>query len=260
MFRHYGKNAWKVRVINISMYAALLGVVGCGSYFGYTKLQLVYQEYKVKKEKEQEESFQESLSKEEYEESFMEERTTESSVENEPATLIVSNQIESTIAETELVETTEEEKIHHYEYYIADVTWEEAQYSCFKKGGHLVTFDSEEEFSFVLDQIIDKGYDNIKFYIGAKREPDEKEYRWMNEDEGYYGEVINESNHWLNGEPSFYDAELEANQGIRVDECCVNMFYYQDEARWVWNDIPNDLLGAASYYSGKIGFICEYDD
>ena len=162
------------------------------------------------------------------------------------------------VMESSKKEVPLEDKV--YECYIADLTWEEAYQKCVDRGGHLVTFDSEEEFFFVVDQIIDKGYDNIKFYIGAKRESGIEEYRWFNSTGEYYGKVINNSSHWLSGEPSFYDAELEANKGIRVDECCVNMFYYQDEARWVWNDIPNDLLSAASYYSGKIGFICEYDD
>ena len=157
-------------------------------------------------------------------------------------------------------EIQEVNEIHSYEIYVTDVTWEEACQRCIELGGHLVTFDSEEELLEVLNKIAEEGYDNIKFYIGAKRESGIAEYRWFNSDGEYYGKSINDSSHWLSGEPSFYDAELEANKGIRVEECCVNMFYYQDEARWVWNDIPNDLLGAASYYSGKIGFICEYDD
>lgn len=29
--------------------------------------------------------------------------------------------------------------------------------------------------------------------------------------------------------------------------------------QWVWNDVPDDILSVASFYSGKIGYICEYE-
>lgn len=146
-----------------------------------------------------------------------------------------------------------------YEFYVADATWEDAYWKCIEMGGHLATFDPDEDYELILGTIAANGYDNIKFYIGAKRELDSEEYRWLDENGNYYGGSINGSGNWMIGEPSFYDTELEKNQNIRMDEDCVNMFYYSEENRWVWNDIPNDLLGAASYYSGKIGFICEYE-
>lgn len=146
-----------------------------------------------------------------------------------------------------------------YEFYVADATWEDAYWKCIELGGHLATFDDEEDYALILHTIASNGYDNIKFYIGAKRELNSDNYRWLDESGNYYGSSINDSDNWMIGEPSFYDTELEKNQNIQLDEYCVNMFYYSEENRWVWNDIPNDLLEAASYYSGKVGFICEYE-
>ena len=60
--------------------------------------------------------------------------------------------------------------------------------------------------------------------------------------------------YWLTGEPSFYDNSL------LQDEMYMNMFYVSKEERWVWNDVPDDLIAVAEFYSGTVGYICEYED
>ena len=39
----------------------------------------------------------------------------------------------------------------------------------------------------------------------------------------------------------------------------MDMFYVSKLEKWVWNDAPNDILSVAAGYSGKIGYICEYE-
>jgi len=56
----------------------------------------------------------------------------------------------------------------------------------------------------------------------------------------------------MRNEPSYQDGDVQEN--------CLDIFYYKDEGRWVWNDIPNNVLQNVSYFSGKIGYICEYED
>lgn len=55
----------------------------------------------------------------------------------------------------------------------------------------------------------------------------------------------------VSGEPSFQDADIE--------ETCVNIHYNSEENRWVWNDVPEDILSEVPYYSGRIGYIVEYE-
>lgn len=146
-----------------------------------------------------------------------------------------------------------------YELIVADVTWTEAYQDCLKRGGHLVSINSDEEYQEILRQIADEDMGNIKFWLGGRRDgADSQEYRWINEDGTYERVILNQEepyvSYWLTGEPSFYDGS--ASQ----DEMYMNMFYVSKEKRWVWNDVPDDLIAIAEYYSGTVGYICEYEN
>ena len=56
----------------------------------------------------------------------------------------------------------------------------------------------------------------------------------------------------MTGEPSFSDKDTQEN--------CLDIFYYQKEDRWVWNDVPDDILKTVPEYAGKLGYICEYEN
>lgn len=58
----------------------------------------------------------------------------------------------------------------------------------------------------------------------------------------------------LSGEPS-YQGETPEDQ-----EMYLNMFYRGKEERWVWNDVPNDIIAVVNSYSGTVGYICEYEN
>lgn len=147
--------------------------------------------------------------------------------------------------------------IHQYTYLLDDCTWTEAFYKAQEAGGYLARINSLEEFNYIAEQLEDMGYEEKQFRIGGRRDKDSMEYYWVDEYNVLYGDQINTSvywctDKWMQNEPSFVDGE--------IDECYLDIFYYEGEGRWVMNDVPNDIISIVPYYSGKIGYIIEYEN
>ena len=162
--------------------------------------------------------------------------------------------------ENEQINENDQTKEHYYEFYIEDCTWEEAYQSCLDKGGYLVRFDSTEEYYSVISQIEQQGYQNKIFWLGGIQY--DGKYWWIRHDSDtnsdWIGDIcLNEeypfSDLWLEGEPSYYDEQTDSYEDK------MDMFYVSKLEKWVWNDVPNDILSVAAGYSGKIGYICEYE-
>lgn len=189
---------------------------------------------------------------------------TEKTVENDVKDEIQEEKAtENGMQETEDTEPVyhedDEYGIHTYELIIDDVTWTEAYNACLAKGGYLVRINSDEEYQEILEQIVNEDKRNIKFWLGGARDTaDVYEYHWIYEDGISGSTILNEDepfrSYWLDGEPSFY------NKSDSQDEMYMNMFYVSKEGRWVWNDVPNDLITVVEYYSGTVGYICEYEN
>lgn len=157
-----------------------------------------------------------------------------------------------------VVNASTEEQIHRYEYIREDCTWEQALANCKARGGYLVRINNTEEYNYILDEIYAQGMEDVHFYIGGRRDPEGTEYYWVDDENRLYGERVDSSeywcrNEWMLGEPSFRDEAMD------IEEECLDIFYYKDIGRWVWNDVPNDVLSVMPTYSGKIGYICEYE-
>jgi len=153
--------------------------------------------------------------------------------------------------------------VHRYELFIGDVTWTQAYQDCVNRGGYLVHINSQEEFDAVTNQIIQENKTDYTFWIGARCDPSYSEhlsYRWLNSDGSYSKDRIDNASYmpfWLPGEPSYSEIN---DDGEQIVENCVDMFYRKSAGRFYWNDVPDDIISAASYYAGKIGYICEYED
>lgn len=149
----------------------------------------------------------------------------------------------------------EEEGIHRYSYIIADCGWNEAFERAQSMGGYLAHINSEEEFDYIVSEIESLDYSNIQFYIGGSRAADSSDYYWINEEKQPYGESLNAamgSWFWMDGEPSYSDEGVE--------EMYLNILYYKAGERWVGNDVPENIVTSFAIFSGKIGYIIEYED
>lgn len=147
--------------------------------------------------------------------------------------------------------------IHRYDYVVSDCTWEEAYQNCLKAGGYLVRINSLDEYNYIIDQINQKQMSNIQFKIGGRRAEGSQDYYWVDESNQLYGEKVNSDSYWtkdiwLSGEPSYSDGNVEENY--------LDIFYYGTENRWVLNDVPNNIISSAPEFSGKLGYICEYEN
>lgn len=145
---------------------------------------------------------------------------------------------------------------HVYYLVLSDCTWSEAFERASEAGGYLVNIGGWTEYSTILNKIIDFGLQDYRFRIGAKREKNSREYHWIDEDGEPGSEVINDPSYWswtrwITGGPSFY-----ANG---FDETVISVFLSTQEHRWVWNDVPDDIVASSKYFSGRVGYIVEFD-
>lgn len=147
-------------------------------------------------------------------------------------------------------------EIHSYQFVIADVTWQEAAQRCRDNGGYLVNINSQEEYDYILSLISAYDMGEVIWWLGGCRQDNSYDYTWILENGYLSGEILNGDakyqNYWLSGEPSFGNEQ--------VKEQYLTMFYHTPSNGYVWNDVPNDVVATASFYTGKLGYICEYND
>lgn len=156
-------------------------------------------------------------------------------------------------------EDISEEGIHSYEFVVKDCSWNEAFADCLSRGGYLVRINSQEEYDYILGEIVNRGMDSVHFYLGGRRDTEGTEYCWVDQNNQLYGEMLNSMEswgyaQWLAGEPSYEDP------GIHIPEEYLNMFYLEREGRFVWADVPDDIPSVVPAFSGKVGYIVEYEE
>ena len=150
--------------------------------------------------------------------------------------------------------------IHKYELVIDDCTWTEACDRASSAGGYLARIESREELDHIINQINKEGKDRIQFKLGARRDESGSDYYWVDADNHFIqsGDALNSGTYWasdvwLANEPSYYD------KGVGVDEMYLTMYYNKSVQRWVWNDVSNDTVSVVPAFSGKLGYIIEFE-
>ncbi len=155
---------------------------------------------------------------------------------------------------------------HRYELIVEDLTWTEADTLCREKGGYLAAITSWEELERIQEQMIAENKTDITFFVGAKN-PMERNmggtwgYHWFEPESGAKYDMLELYaalfGFWLDDEPSYTGL---TEDGAEVIEDCVVLLYREADERCYINDVPDDILSAAPSYSGKVGYICEYDE
>lgn len=147
---------------------------------------------------------------------------------------------ENAPAASAIPEPSETPREHGYELVIEDVSWTEAAEKCKEMGGHLVTINTQDEFDTVVKMAEEAGVPRI--WIGCHRV--DGELVWENDETGI--EV------WAKGEPSYVDIN---------DQVAEDYIMLWDNNGWGYNDNRNDpIADYPEWYSGTVGFICEYGD
>ncbi|MCM1126303.1 MAG: C-type lectin domain-containing protein [Lachnospiraceae bacterium] len=146
---------------------------------------------------------------------------------------------------------------HYYKLVEADMTWTEAEAACRKWGGYLATITSWEEFERIQEQIIQEEKTDIAFWIGAARRGAITDFYCLEPgmDLGYSMLSLYKalwSGFWWE-KPRLIEADEGAEEGF------VMMRYSSDDGRYYYWDIPDDILAVRPTFTGKIGYICEYD-
>lgn len=149
-----------------------------------------------------------------------------------------------------------ENTIHYYQFVVADVTWQEAAQRCRNNGGYLVNINSQEEYEYILSLIAEHNLGEVIWWLGGCRQEGSYDYTWIVENGNLGSEILNRDEkylgYWLSGEPSFGDEQ--------TTEQYITMFYHLSTNSHIWNDVPNDIISIAPFYSGKLGYICEYTE
>lgn len=156
---------------------------------------------------------------------------------------------------------------HRYELVEGDMTWEEARRECSLRGGYLAAITSWEELEQMKELIAAEGKEDISFWVGANLERGLKGdselswgFHWIDPNAGSAYDMLALFNalwgFWIGSAP---DYEGQTEDGRTVKEYCVMLIYRQEDDRCYIRDMPEDILSAFPSYTGKIGYICEYD-
>ncbi|MCR5576558.1 MAG: protein kinase [Oscillospiraceae bacterium] len=144
-------------------------------------------------------------------------------------------------------------KEHEYKIFKDDVSWTDAQKKCEGMGGHLVVIENAAELEQVIAMAEAEGISRV--WIGCHRggdsydDPENRPYLWEGKDpsfEGYF--------RWAKGEPTYVDNDDTG----RHDEDYIMLW---DHNGWAYNDNRDDPChDYPEFYSGTMGYVCEFND
>lgn len=142
----------------------------------------------------------------------------------------------------EVPEETTTAGIHIYEVITDDIDWTSAQEEASTRGGHLVTFDTEAEYAYVLSLLTNMNKEHLHLWIGAGR--DGSQFYWIDGKGEFYGSVLNSPDHWIY--PFWGETQEQYGQ----------MYYSRELQKWIIGYGPN---GSNDATNGTGGYIIEWD-
>ncbi len=96
----------------------------------------------------------------------------------------------------------------------------------------------------------------VIYYVGGQRDTSGSTYYQTSK--GGSGLTKNpvsvNASRWLSGEPSLVDL----NNG--ADETVLAINYMKEYDQWYLNDVPENILTYSPEFSGKIGYIAEFEE
>lgn len=151
---------------------------------------------------------------------------------------------------------------HRYELIYADVSWDEAQEICNKKGGYLAVITSQEEVDRITELFnidSEKNVDDVEIcYIGCRGTYEMDNRRWI---------LTNGNTSVISGGEIYVDelTDSEWYSGLEVKceneeaDCgfCIYRNYFDSFKMYMG---PQNIIESNPELSGKVGFICEYDE
>ena len=148
---------------------------------------------------------------------------------------------------------------HSYELFTGDLTWEEAQRACVEKGGYLATITSPEERQIITELIEAENKTEYSFYVGFKAfcriDGVLQEEGWIEKD----GSLC-DGHSFTDFEFYFFPGYDYNNEEWDFTLGQIGLMKYSNETNKIYKfEAPMNLLSYAPQYSGKIGFICEYE-
>ena len=144
--------------------------------------------------------------------------------------------------------------IHTYAFIQGTCSWNAARQDAIDRGGHLVCFETEEEYLYVLS-LLEKEPDLCYLRIGARRDPDSEDYHWRDLNDRPYGPKLNSEDAWCSdtwhpGEPNLVWRGSE--------EAYCTLQYDWTTLVWGFNDIGNEV--SSSLTPKTVGYIVEFED
>ena len=129
---------------------------------------------------------------------------------------------------------------HSYQVFKEDISWSAAQQKCEALGGHLVVINDEDELNEVISMAEQNGISRI--WIGLRRQNGQES--WVNGQDGFV--------RWAKGEPSYVDVN---------DQVSEDYVMLWNNNGWAYNDNRDDPCSDyPAFYSGTMGYICEFGD
>lgn len=234
----YGKNQWKVTLLNLGIKLLIVLALGAGIYFAYPVVKTKVDEIQAKREAAKLEGMlgEDETGDEPDEGQLADTMPQENPNESNPAERGTGTQdwAEDDLGEGDQGEP-EAEKIHRYEFVPFDGTWNDALRAAEEAGGYLATITSPEEQQ-EIEALMEEHDGYYVTWLGANSLSGD--FAWVN------GEAWEYTN-WADGEPNNETGSESYLLMYRVDGV------------WCWNDVE---VSVSTYYKGHMGYIVEHEE